>query len=1213
MLKNYFNPKFRLLLPQLKTTKTIRLFLIVLSVFLIGNNTIAQTTTQIFPSSITWTCPAGVTSITVEAWGGGARGLSTIGGGGGGAFAGNNAITVSPGVNYTITVGTGGIGGTTGLAGGNSSIALTSTPTVFLVLAEGGGNTGSTIGGRASASIGASGLVWSGGNGIVGTYYGGGGGGGSAGAGGAGGNGSDSINENGGAGGIGGIAGTGTAGAAGGVGGSKTLRDGFPGNIPGGGGGEKYYNNGNNAASGVGGNGQVIISYVKPTINTAATAASVCFSGSIQTTPLTFSATPGPPITYSITWNGSPGNAFLPVTDVALPASPITMSVPANTNAGTYTGILTVKSANGNFSAGNTFTITVNPLPPTTTGVTICAGGSGSLTATATCGPVSQLPQLATGSGGTSDELTYTNTIIPVSFPTLPVGAIVTNTSTTISYTANGISYRSELRARITPPASLGALQQDLQASTSASPGTVTNAPIGTWTTGNPAGNWLFEFRETLNDSGVTPDANITNVTITVNYTLPATLDWYTAASGGTKIGSGSPFNPVGVAGSGLTDTNTPGTYKFYAACSGNSTCRTATDFVINAAPLAPIKGTMTQPNCITATGSVVLSGLPTGNWTINPGTIAGNTVTATVSGLVAGTYNFTVTNASGCISPASANVVIIAPTTNTWNGAVWSKGLSPNNATEKIVFSGDYPPIVDPNIDLVGCSCEVTAGKKVIIKSGRTLTISNEVAVLGTGLGSGTLTFENNASLVQINDAAVNTGTITYLRQSTLARSTDYTYWSSPVANQQLTNISIKYLSGLFYSFTSGNWSWETPSNVMVKGKGYIIRAPQNNNPPSFYDGIFTGVPNNGTVTITTGAAGTFNLIGNPYPSAIDAGKFLTDNSGVLMGTIYLWTHNTAIQLAANILNNTAGSGAYAYTSDDYASYNGVGGIATSGGAIPSGKIAAGQSFFATSKAPGNAIINNSMRVTGGAAGINNAQFFKTVSNSKAADIVEKHRLWLNLTNNQGAFKQTLVGYLTGATNGFDDRFDGESFDSNTFVDFYSINQNKKLVIQGRTLPFETTDSVPLGYKSTIIGTFTISIGQADGLLAGLSVFIEDKLTNTKFDLKSGNYTFTTEKGVFNDRFILSYANKTLGTNDFNVLENQVLVSNKNKQIQINSFLETIDEVLVYDITGRQLYQKTKVNSNELMVTNLALSHQVLIVKVVLQNGQTLSRKVIY
>ncbi len=88
--------------------------------------------------------------------------------------------------------------------------------------------------------------------------------------------------------------------------------------------------------------------------------------------------------------------------------------------------------------------------------------------------------------------------------------------------------------------------------------------------------------------TGDTRTASVDYIQITVTYTIPNTLDWYTLPSGGTKIGSGSPFNPVGVPGSTLANTNTPGTYTFYAACSENPDCRAAADFVIQTMPSTP-------------------------------------------------------------------------------------------------------------------------------------------------------------------------------------------------------------------------------------------------------------------------------------------------------------------------------------------------------------------------------------------------------------------------------------------------------------------------------------------------------------------------------------------------------------------------------------------------------------------------------------------------
>jgi hypothetical protein len=52
-----------------------------------------------------------------------------------------------------------------------------------------------------------------------------------------------------------------------------------------------------------------------------------------------------------------------------------------------------------------------------------------------------------------------------------------------------------------------------------------------------------------------------------------------------------------------------------------------------------------------------------------------------------------------------------------------------------------------------------------------------------------------------------------------------------------------------------------------------------------------------------------------------------------------------------------------------------------------------------------------------------------------------------------------------------------------------------KNLAIQGRALPFDENDVVPLGYKSKIAGDFKIAIDQVDGFLVNNRIFLEDKL----------------------------------------------------------------------------------------------------------------------
>ena len=102
----------------------------------------------------------------------------------------------------------------------------------------------------------------------------------------------------------------------------------------------------------------------------------------------------------------------------------------------------------------------------------------------------------------------------------------------------------------------------------------------------------------------------------------------------------------------------------------------------VNAIPAAPVPGTITQPTCTVAIGSLVLNGLPTGNWTINPGLITGSGASTTITGLSAGTYSYTVTNEAGCTSAASAEVVI-----NAASGV--TPGVSITSTTTSICVGG--------------------------------------------------------------------------------------------------------------------------------------------------------------------------------------------------------------------------------------------------------------------------------------------------------------------------------------------------------------------------------------------------------------------------------------------------------------------------------------------------------------------------------------------
>jgi hypothetical protein len=579
----------------------------------------------------------------------------------------------------------------------------------------------------------------------------------------------------------------------------------------------------------------------------------------------------------------------------------------------------------------------------------------------------------------------------------------------------------------------------------------------------------------------------------------------------------------------------------------------------------------------------------------------ASTTLTAAQIGTLTATryYRAKITNGT---CTAYSNVITLTLTSTTWNGSAWSNGTP--NATKAAIFAGNYSSTGSVN----SCSVVVNSGN-VVFNSGHTLICQNTVTVNG-----GTLTFNNNASLNQTNNASVNVGNIIYKRATPMKRF-DYTYWSAPVYPQTLANFSPTTLSDKYWWWNPTVYNWENVAapgiTNMVAGRGYIIRAPEGwPTTLTTWNGVFTGVPNNGTITmpIVVSGANNLNLLGNPYPSAINADLLLSTtgpNAGILGGTIYLWTHNTMI-------NPTQ------YTQSDYAVYNLVGGVGTgtAGGgtgntAVPNGKLASGQGFFVKGLASGTATFNNSMRVNG-----NNSQFFRTNSDDDqhTEGEIEKHRVWLEIKNNQGAYKQMLVGYVETATNGKDISFDGDAVDGGNVVGLYSVLGADKLTIQGRALPFTTNDQVPLGYKAAIAGSYEIALSDFDGLFTEQDVYLEDTMLNVIHDLKSASYTFSTTAGTFDTRFILRYTDgASLGvvTPTFN--SNSVVVYKDDAGIHISTGTIQMESVTIFDIRGREIFNTNGVNSTMTTVAGLNAAQQVLLVQIKSNDNRIVTKKIVY
>jgi uncharacterized delta-60 repeat protein len=522
------------------------------------------------------------------------------------------------------------------------------------------------------------------------------------------------------------------------------------------------------------------------------------------------------------------------------------------------------------------------------------------------------------------------------------------------------------------------------------------------------------------------------------------------------------------------------------------------------------------------------------------------------------------------------------------WDGTTWSNGLPTLDKTA--VFNANYDLLTNTKAYI----CVVNSGITVTVKNAATLELASNFS------GGGNLFFENNSTLFQADDSVINTGSIQYKRKTTVRKS-DFTYWSSPVKGQQLQLLTSN-ASTVFYSFDSAinQWHKESVNATMILGKGYIFKAPDDFSAtnPVIFETLFSGVPCNGVITLPIVNTTTPHLIGNPYPSALNADAFIVENQKVVQGSLYFWTHNTP-----------ADNGQY--TSDDYAVYSLLGGVGTAAKttgintSIPNGKIAAGQAFFVLGANSGSIVFNNAMRLQG-----ENSLFFKNgTTKSPIPSLFEKHRIWLNLSNTKGLFKQLLVGYAIGATNGKDTLFEGLSLDTNEGLDFYSVNEGYKYTIQARALPFDNLEFVPIGYRAKEEGNFTISLDNFDGLFADQTIYLEDQLESKIQDLKKEKYTFTTASGTFNNRFVLRFQN------NYSVSQKviaEVQIVTKNNQIQISNSKGNINEISLYSLEGKQLYHVQELNTKTHFIEASLWKSKVVIVHISLATGEVVSRKIV-
>ncbi|KAF0194400.1 MAG: hypothetical protein FD166_3525 [Bacteroidetes bacterium] len=495
----------------------------------------------------------------------------------------------------------------------------------------------------------------------------------------------------------------------------------------------------------------------------------------------------------------------------------------------------------------------------------------------------------------------------------------------------------------------------------------------------------------------------------------------------------------------------------------------------------------------------------------------------------------------SGSVTVAPAAPVSVWNGTGNWTTvANWSNGI-PGSVTNATIATGTVTVNV-PSFAAV-----------LTVEANAALTLSNLISlnVSGFVLNSSA---NNNATGSYIN----NGGTLTVNGNSSVKRwlsGGQHHFISNPLRSTvELSSILAPGNPGWIYRYDEPTLAWVNMWNLLEDvnvSYGYCLNYT-NIQMLSFNSTNVDPFNPNATVAPTVTRTGTngWNLVGNPFPSAIN-----------WLGTG--WTKTN--------LDN----GIYFYNGTGYSSY--VNGVGANGGTqfIPSG-----QGFFVHANAA-----NPRLTIPKASAVHNNQTYYK--GDEQIDNIL---RLTLN---GAGYNDETIIRFDTDATSSFDTDFDAYKLMSlNTEVGQiyskgdveYSINAQTAL-----TSGLEIPVSVMIG----VDGEYTINASELNSFSGNVAVFLEDSELNTVVNLRETPvYTFNAVAGA-SDRFKVLF-NTSAGIEDPSA-RGFVYASGKNIFIQnMNGVAE------VYNLNG-QLVASARISEGNLNTISLpAVAEGIFVVKVV-------------
>ncbi len=344
-------------------------------------------------------------------------------------------------------------------------------------------------------------------------------------------------------------------------------------------------------------------------------------------------------------------------------------------------------------------------------------------------------------------------------------------------------------------------------------------------------------------------------------------------------------------------------------------------------------------------------------------------------------------------------------------------------------------------------------------------------------------------------------------------------------------------------------NWQFINQNSSLNPGEGWTMKGTGAGVTGGEQNYVFVGKPNNGDIDLTINDGNDY-LVGNPYPSALDAHEFINDNPNI-DGTIYFWehwggnSHQLQLYQGGYAMYNLSGGLGNATYGTSHPSIN-QGGIATK---EPGRFIPVAQGFFVSGISNGTIKFRNDQRqfvkessgnsifVAAPGSDANNNPFS---GYNAQGDTRPKFRFGFDSPN--VIHRQLLLTIDPNASAGFDRAFDGYQYD--TQEDDMSFKMGSSdLNIQGINQIDQTT-ILPLNVKIGMTGTITIKIDELENVDPTQGIYLKDAQTNTYYDLRNGDYiSAQLWAGTYPDRFFIVFDNPTTLSNNDTTLSTSDLI----------------------------------------------------------------------